>query len=375
MKKIKIIYLISHLQSTGPVNILYGIIKNLDRTRFEPYLITLKSERKDSREKDFENLKIKIIKNPTENLKIILKRDQSLENKIKEINPQILHAHCLASTILISRIISKDIKKISTIHCDFSTDFIYRFGYIKGYILRNIYTAALNKLDLNISCGREVGRLNQLHANIKSISVMNGIDEERIKLENIVENKEQIRKKLKIPLNKKIFITVSSIDEGKNILFLARIFKEKLKEYIFIILGDGNKRKELEKLIKGSKNIYYFGKKSSQEVQYFLKGSDFYISASKSEGMPNSVLEALQFQLLLILSDIGPHKEILEINTSIGLVFKNEDIKDISEKINKIVNLKHERSEFEEVQKKISAKRMTKDYIRIYEKMIGSNKL
>ena len=355
---IKIGYVISHLENTGPVNILYGIIKYLDRNKFEPYIITLKPEKKNTRKKEFETLRVEVIENIISNFNVVFKRDEFLERKIKELGIKILHTHCLPSTILVANLKLKNIKKINTLHWDFSTDLIYKFGRVKGYIFKKLYVKALKKMDLNISCGEGVSKLNQIHSGIESISIMNGIDEEKINPENISESKEQIREKLKISQEKKVFITVSSIDERKNILFLARVFKEELNDFIFIILGDGDKRNELIKLIKGSKNIYYYGRKELNEVQYYLKASDFYISASKSEGMPNSVLEALQFELPVILSDIEPHKELKEKIKDRVIIFRNNNIMELK-KIKEIKFLKINKDKSYKIKDKISAKQMS----------------
>lgn len=370
---IKIGYVISHLENTGPVNILYGIIKYLDRNKFEPYIITLKPEKKNTRKKEFETLRVEVIENIISNFNVVFKRDEFLERKIKELGIKILHTHCLPSTILVANLKLKNIKKINTLHWDFSTDLIYKFGRVKGYIFKKLYVKALKKMDLNISCGEGVSKLNQIHSGIESISIMNGIDEEKINPENISESKEQIREKLKISQEKKVFITVSSIDERKNILFLARVFKEELNDFIFIILGDGDKRNELIKLIKGSKNIYYYGRKELNEVQYYLKASDFYISASKSEGMPNSVLEALQFELPVILSDIEPHKELKEKIKDRVIIFRNNNIMELK-KIKEIKFLKINKDKSYKIKDKISAKQMSEKYQKVYLNLIGRDK-
>ena len=197
---IKIGYVISHLENTGPVNILYGIIKYLDRNKFEPYIITLKPEKKNTRKKEFETLRVEVIENIISNFNVVFKRDEFLERKIKELGIKILHTHCLPSTILVANLKLKNIKKINTLHWDFSTDLIYKFGRVKGYIFKKLYVKALKKMDLNISCGEGVSKLNQIHSGIESISIMNGIDEEKINPENISESKEQIREKLKISI-------------------------------------------------------------------------------------------------------------------------------------------------------------------------------
>ena len=334
----------------------------MDYSKFEIFILTLSDEKENSRIKEFKALPIKVYQITTSNKNIMLGRLKRIKKIITEEKIEIVHSHCIASTIVASKI--PNIYKISTIHCDFKTDLYFRFKF-KGIIYSYLYKFFLGKMDLNISCGEGVSKLNQIHSGVKSISIMNGIEEEKINLENILENREQIREKLKIPQDKKIFITVSSIDKRKNILFLAKVFKEELKDYIFIIIGDGDKREELEKLIRGAKNIYYYGKKSLIEVQFYLKVSDLYISASKSEGMPNSVLEALQFELPVVLSDIDAHKEINNLG-KIGIIFKNNDKKDLKNKIEEIIKNIPTKIEITKIKSVISAKRMSREYMEIY---------
>ena len=55
----KVLYIISTLQKSGPVNVLYNIVKNLDRTKYVPVILTLSKEPEDSLQNDFEKLNIK----------------------------------------------------------------------------------------------------------------------------------------------------------------------------------------------------------------------------------------------------------------------------------------------------------------------------
>ena len=62
------------------------------------------------------------------------------------------------------------------------------------------------------------------------------------------------------------------------------------------------------KLSNHCENILFEG--NVNNVPEYLNIADYYISASKAEGLPNSVLEAGCMGLQLILSDIPEHKEI-----------------------------------------------------------------
>ena len=46
MKKIKVCYVISSLSNQGPPNVLYNIVKYMDFSRFDVFIITMVEEQK-----------------------------------------------------------------------------------------------------------------------------------------------------------------------------------------------------------------------------------------------------------------------------------------------------------------------------------------
>ena len=57
----RILYLISTLQRSGPVNVLFNLLKYLDRDRFEPIILTLSEEPADSSLADFTEIEVKVL--------------------------------------------------------------------------------------------------------------------------------------------------------------------------------------------------------------------------------------------------------------------------------------------------------------------------
>lgn len=103
-----------------------------------------------------------------------------------------------------------------------------------------------------------------------------------------------------------------------------------------------------------------------------MSASDIYISSSKSEGLPNGVLEAMACGLPLLLSDIPQHMEIFSINASIGYSYQLGNIKDLSNKIDLILNsnlIEMGESSYKTLQENLTAEIMSKNYQKLYKQL------
>ena len=82
-------------------------------------------------------------------------------------------------------------------------------------------------------------------------------------------------------------------------------------------IGDGNRRSELEKSVRKKlkkTDTEFLGNIPNNEVYEFYRNNpvDLFISTSKSEGLPVSMMEAASFGIPIVSTDVGGVREIVE---------------------------------------------------------------
>jgi glycosyltransferase involved in cell wall biosynthesis len=162
--------------------------------------------------------------------------------------------------------------------------------------------------------------------NIKFNLIVNGIED--VSFGNSNRNKNSNKNKYKL-------VTVGTVNDRKNQILLLKalsIASPQLKYNIKItIVGDGPL---LKKLIDYSSynNLDHFVEfvGNQKDITSFLSNADIFILASKKEGLPISLLEALSFKLPIISSNISGSRECV-IEGENGILFKSGDKKALAE--------------------------------------------
>jgi glycosyltransferase involved in cell wall biosynthesis len=357
----KILYIVSSLRRSGPTTQLYNVIKNLDRNQFDPYLITLSPEHQDSSWSTYENLGIHLYSLNLSRVKGLFFAKKQLFKLFTQIKPDIIHTQGIRADLLNAKHLCNGYITLCTSHNYPFEDYVLKFGRLRGMFMAYKHINAFKKLYV-IACSKAIqAKINTHGLNISVIQ--NGIDLQQYKYIGD-EKKKLLRQQFHVPANLKVFISVGSLIPRKDMMTIVNAFKHlTVKSVRLIILGDGYQKALLED--SGNNSIQLLG--NVDNVNDYLHIADVFISASLSEGLPNSVLEAMACGLPCILSDIPSHKELFEHPADI--FFPCGDDKKLTQILEGLDN-QHldllKTLSLKNVQNQFSAERMTHDYQNYY---------
>ena len=282
---------------------------------------------------------------------IFLSSFWSLKKLLKKEKPDFLIVQLITSLpLFLKMLFNLDTKLILRIS-----------GYPKMNFLRRTFWKIVSKKIHKITFPsydlyKEFKTLNIFEINKMSVlydPIISYREVARLKNENsIAEN----------PKKNEYLLCIGRLTKQKNFSLLINAFKEITKEYPnlkLIILGEGEERKKLKKIIKNlnlEKVVFLEGYKKN--IFNYLHNCECYISSSLYEDPGFTLIESgfLNKSVIAADSNTGP-SEILN-NSCNGFLFKNND------KISLIDEyLKFKQSNFQEVMnKKINLKKFSKNF-------------
>lgn len=326
--KIKVCYAISSL-CEGPTYVLYNIVRYMNFSQFEVDIVTMTLEKDTTIIDDFKKFPLRIHQLTTKKPLSPWTMGRLLRKKIQEIEPDIVHVHCPRSRLL-SPVIPKKCKTVETVH-NYPDLPKVLYGQVKGTIVKWLSTLMTRRMDLVIPCSEVIGKKYD-EMGIKNTPIPNGCSMPVWEYDE--QEKKLLRQEFGMADNKTWFLYVGRFSEEKNPNVVIKAFEELNNDkYGLIMIGNGRMWDDMKR--HESQNILMPG--FTHEVQKYLKATDFFISASDSEGMPNTVLEAMATGIPMLLSDIAPHREVLEKSKEpIGLLYDQKDSKSLIEGIYKI---------------------------------------
>ncbi len=113
-------------------------------------------------------------------------------------------------------------------------------------------------------------------------------------------------------------ITIGRLEDQKNFKYILKELKN--LDFIIDIVGEGRDKKKLQNIAeKNNISLNFLGTINNEELLTLMEKYIYFISSSKFEGNPKTVLEALSVGCVVYASNIPNHQEI--INDSNGYLF------------------------------------------------------
>ena len=250
-----------------------------------------------------------------------------LKNLINNKKPNFLIIHLMTSLpIFLTLFFKSDTKIILRIS-----------GLPKLNILRYFFWKFFSKRIYKVTCPTVGTYNNLLKKGIFDKNKLCVLRDPALKLKEFAKKKFEKIENSKIK-DKKYIIGIGRLTKQKNFNLLINGFnqiKKKYHEYELIIIGEGEKKDELLKLIKShglEKEVHLLGFKNN--VYKYLKRADCFILTSLWEDPGFVLIEAGLSNTTVISSDCKNGPEEILGNGKNGYLFKNNNLNDLLKKFN-----------------------------------------
>lgn len=354
----RVLFLINRLENKGPCNVLMTLLRNIDRSKVVPFVMSIFAGNNGTFVKELEELGISAECFDITNRSVALKRLPKLISKFcAENGIGILHSQCFFSDLICSKVIFAG-KKISTLHNVCYVDYLYEYGRFKGKLLANLHIKILNKMDYVICCSESVYHSLKPKINSDICFVNNGADKKLC-------HYSVSRSDLGIDSAANVFIYVGSIDLRKNVRgLISKFVRNNSNDDYLLILGTGNDLSYCKKI--ANNHVLFLGFVENPQDYYYI--SDFYISNSFSEGLSLSQIDSLSFGLIQLVSNISSHKIPFKVHQYIGELFSENDFDEKFDSVKQNKNKVSKESIIDLFNDSFSGKVMSEKYVNFYEK-------
>jgi len=193
--------------------------------------------------------------------------------------------------------------------------------------------------------------------------------------ENLSEKMRQINPRITVSLSKNpIWVgTISELHTTKGLSYAIEAISKIKSNVIFVIIGEGEKRKELEELIVKlgiANKVCLLG--HTDRASTYLKAFDIFTLSSITEALPYVLLEAGYASLSVVTSNVGGIPEIVE-NNKTGILVSPRNSEEIKNSIEYLIKNPQKSKVFgdslkEKVTKDFTQKKMLEKTFSLYKK-------
>jgi glycosyltransferase involved in cell wall biosynthesis len=328
---VRVVYLVSTLRRAGPTSQLLNIVRHLDSRQFEPTIVTLSPEPAESMRDAFDAVGLPVRTLALSRLQGAIhrgwRRDIGRLLGAPLDNRMVLHSQGIRGDVIASRRLA-GLPRVATARNYPSDEYPMKFGLLAGRWMARTHFRAFRAHPCVVACSSTLSEQLREHGIVATV-IRNGVDTTVFR-PAMAPERARLREQLGIPPAARVGVSIGALSTRKDPVVIVRAMKSiEDPDLVLVFVGAGELEAECRREAGGDPRIRFVGQATN--VASYMRAASFLVSASRSEGLPNSVLEALACGLGVVLSDIGPHRELLRLTSEGGIAFPVGDDRALAE--------------------------------------------
>lgn len=320
-KKIRVLEGIRQGQIGGGESHLLSLVEHLDRTRFDPVVLSFTDGPMIGRLKEMQ-VPTHVIYTETP---FDVRKWKAVQQLLRDQRIDLVHAHgTRANSNILWAARSLGIPVIYTVHgWSFHPDQKPPVRYLR--VLGEKYLTTRTDLNISVSASnQQSGR--QYIPSFNSVVVSNGIDQKKFNPQRAFAD---IRSELRIPAKAMLVLFLARFTAHKQPLALIRAFAKALPQnpnLHLLMVGDGDQKAEARTLIDQLQLQHKVTLETfRQDVPDVLAAADIFVLPSLWEGLPIGLLEAMAMGKAVIASNVDGTSEVVQHNEN-GLLVQTDGL-------------------------------------------------
>lgn len=316
----RLLYVIGQLALGGSERQLFYLLENLDRSRYQPCLVTWNYDPREKYYRDIDALKIPIYGLPAVWSPIAKLR--AFRNLARTLAPEVIHSYGFytnfaayyaargAGALAVGSLRSDVVRSLES-----------------GGVLRGVLNSRWPHCHISNSvvCMEAARRYSSFFVPKQHVVVRNGLDL------NSFRPSDDTAAKSAYVAGVGSLVPVKRWD--RLLKAVQTVMSVGVKDARFRLAGDGPLRSELERSASElgvSHAVEFLG--ATHDIPAFLQGAKFLVHTAESEGCPNAVMEAMAAGRAIVATDAGDIPYLVEDGKT-GFVVRQEDDEALADRI------------------------------------------
>ncbi len=188
----------------------------------------------------------------------------------------------------------------------------WRYGPHMNAFTRLVMAPLISGTPLVVNSQALADRFRRYHPRI----ILGGVDTRRF---DQLRSKKEARRSVGIPEGRTLLVTVGKVIPVKRLEWLMEVVR-RLPGVEAMVVGGYNEQHYSDEYYRWllaaypdlRDRVHFTGEVTWDQVPTYLAAGDVFVLPSKFEGMPNALLEAMAAALPVVVSDIPPHRELIQ---------------------------------------------------------------